>query len=53
MSDKIRENTSRRIVELIKKSNLNFQTNLLDRKSDQELNKIIEGEFEKWIDKND
>ncbi len=53
MSDNIRENTGRRIVELLKKSNLNFQTNILKRKSDQELNKIIEREFEKWVDEND
>ncbi len=53
MSDKIREETGYRIVDLLRKSNLNLKTNMLDKKSDQRLDKIIEEGLSQWVDNDD
>lgn len=53
MSDKIRESTGLRIVEVLKKGNLNFKTNLVDKASDQKLDEIIVEAVGQWSDEND
>ena len=53
MSDKIREDTGLKIVEVLKKGNLNFKTNLVDRTSDQKLDEIIDEAVRQWRDEDD
>lgn len=46
MSDKIRENTGLKIVEVLKKGNLNFKTYAVDKSTDQKIDKIIDEAIE-------
>ncbi|MCK4614628.1 MAG: hypothetical protein KAU14_07485 [Thermoplasmata archaeon] len=53
MPDKIRENTGLKIVELLKKSNLNLQTNMLTKDADQRLDKILDEAVRQRREDND
>lgn len=53
MSDKIREGTGLKIVEVLKKGNLNFKTNLVDKASDHKLDEIIDEAVRQWRDEDD
>ena len=53
MSNKIREDTGLKIVEVLKRGNLNFKTNLVDKASDQKLDEIIDEAVRQWRDEDD
>lgn len=53
MPDKIRESTGLKIVEVLKKGNLNFKTNLVDRTSDQKLDEILDEAVRQWRDEEE
>jgi len=42
-----------RIVEVLKKGNLNFKTYSVDKSTDQKIDKIIDGAIEEGGDEND
>ena len=42
MSDKILEETGRRIIEILKKGNINFDTGYVDKKTDEKIEEIID-----------